>query len=172
MPMVGYRASAIVLILAMAASPVLAGTYKWIDAKGVVNYSDNPPASAVAKPQLVEERISVIPSDPSIGPAVAAMQARAERRAQYEEADYALRQRYMLEAQANSAAAICPYGSNCDVGYAAPAYYPYAYGGWGYLTGAGRRFSPQVMHHRASFRPGAGFSPGRGAPPAGRGSLR
>jgi len=171
MRMVGRLAPGIVLILAMAASPALAETYKWVDAKGVVNYSSTPPPTA-AKPQLVDERISVIPSDPSIGPAIAAMQARAERRAQYEEADYALRQRYMLEAQVNYAATTCPYGSICDAGYAAPAYYPYGYGGWGYLTGGARRFPPHATHHRASFRPGGGAPHARGMTHAGRGSSR
>ena len=112
MSMVGNRAPAIVLILAMAASPALAETYKWVDAKGVVTYSDTPPPSMAAKPQVVEERVSVIPPDPTIGPAIAAMQARAERRAQFEEADYLQRQRYMLEAQATYAATACPYGSH------------------------------------------------------------
>lgn len=169
MHMVGSRSPAIVLIVAMAASPVLAETYKWVDAKGVVNYSSSPPPTA-AKPQVVEERVSVIPSDPSIGPAVAAMQARAERRAQYEEADYLLRQRYMLEAQANYAATTCPYGSICDTRYAAPAYYPYGYGGWGYLAGAARRHPPHVSHYRASYRPGGGTPHVRAATPSGRDS--
>lgn len=171
MTMVVNRSPAIVLILAMAASPVLAGTYKWVDAKGAVTYSDSPPPSMAVKSSVVEERVSVIPPDPSIGPAVAAMQARAARRAQDEEADYLQRQRYMLEAQANYAATTCPYGSNCGVGYAS-AYYPYGYGGWGYRTGGARRGPPYAMHHRASFRPGVGAAPGRGPAPAGRGSFR
>jgi hypothetical protein len=188
MSMIGNRPPAIVLILAMAASPVLAETYKWVDAKGVVTYSDSPPPSTAAKPKVVEERISVIPPDPALGPAVAAMQARAERRTQYEEADYLLRQRYMLEAQANYAATACPYGSICDAGYAS-SYYPYAYGGLGYRAGAGRRYPPQVSPYRsywdypvypaayrpgggASFQTGAGAPSGRGAVSAGRGSFR
>lgn len=182
MSMVGSRAPAIVLILAMAASPALAETYKWVDAKGVVTYSDTPPPSMAAKPKVVEERISVIAPDPSLVPAVAAMQARAERRAQFEEADYLQRQRYMLEAQANYAATTCPYGTICDAGYAAPAYYPYAYAGWGYLTGAGRRgHRPHVSPYRnywdypvypAAYRPGAGAVHTRGATHSGRGSFR
>jgi hypothetical protein len=164
----------------MAASPALAETYKWVDAKGVVTYSDTPPPSMAAKTLVVEERVSVIPPDPSIGPAVAAMQARAERRAQFEEADYLQRQRYMLEAQANYAATACPYGTICDAGYAAPAYYPYGVGGWGYLVSSSRRHGPHATPYRASFRPGpaasfrpgAGASHGRGATSAGRGSIR
>jgi hypothetical protein len=143
MSMVGNHSPAIFLILAMTASPVLADTYKWIDAKGVVTYSDSPPPAMATKAKVIEERVSVIPPDPALGQAVAAMQARAERRAQYEEADYALRQRYMLEAQTNYAAA--------GDAYADSAYYPYGYGGWGY--GVGRRFGPRVAHYGGPIRP-------------------
>jgi Domain of unknown function (DUF4124) len=176
MRMVGYRAPAIVLFLAMAAAPAVAETYKWVDAKGVVTYSDTPPQSMAAKPQVVAERVSVMPPDPMFAPAAAALEARLARRTQYEEADYLQRQRYMLEAQLTQ----MNYAAAADA-YAAAAYAPYyGYGGWGYATGAGRRYSPQVMHHRtsfrpgagASFRPGAGISHGRGAASAGRGSIR
>jgi len=162
------------LVLAMAAAPVLAETYKWVDAKGVVNYSSTPPPAAV-KAQVVGERISVLPPDPLLGPAVAAMQARAERRAKDEEADYARRQQYLLQAQANDAAAGC-YGGDCGVGYDAPYYYPYAVAGRGYR--GGRRHGPHVTPYRsywdypvypgitrtggsATHARGAGF-PGRG----------
>jgi len=174
--MTGRFSPGIVLVLAVAASPALAETYKWVDAKGVVTYSDTPPLSAAAKPKVVEERISVIPPDPSMGPAVAAMQARAERRAKDEEADYARRQQYMMQAQASYAATTCPYGTICDAGYDAPAYYPYGYGygygGRGYGVGGARRFSPYVNHHRAAFRPRMGHSHPRGATHAGRGPFR
>ena len=178
MPMVGYRASAIVLILAMAASPALAETYKWVDAKGVVTYSDTPPPSTAAKAQVVAERVSVMPPDPMFAPAAAALEARLARRAQYEEADYALRQRYMLEAQLTQ----MNYAAAADA-YAGAAYAPYyGYGGLGYVTGAGRRgHRPHVSPYRnywdypvypAAYRPGAGASHGRGAASAGRGSIR
>lgn len=148
MAMVGNRSSAIVLILAMAASPVLAGTYKWVDAKGVVTYSDSPPPSTATKPKVVEERISVMAPDPRFTSAAAALDARLARRAQYEEADYALRQRYMLEAQLTQ----MNYATAADA-YAAAAYAPYyGYGGWGNVGGA-RRFGPHVAHYRAPIRP-------------------
>jgi Domain of unknown function (DUF4124) len=182
MSMASNRASALVLILALAASPVLAETYKWVDAKGVVTYSDTPPPSTAAKPKVIEERVSVIPPDPAFGPAAAAMQARAERRAQYEEADYLQRQRYMLEAQLTQ----MNYAAAADA-YAADAYAPYyGYGGWGYVGGA-RRFGPTVTHYRTPIRPYSSLPsysdlPTYGAPragagvrvaaPAGRGSFR
>jgi hypothetical protein len=160
--MVGKRLPAMVLILAVVAAPAAAETYKWVDAKGVVTYSDSPPPSMATKTKVVEERISVIPPDPALGPAIAAMQARAERRAQSEEADYALRQKYMLEAQANYAAA----------GDATSAYYPYGYGGWGYAVSPGRRFGPRVAHHQGPIRPydslpSYGTLPSYTPPPAG-----
>ena len=176
MTMVVNRSPAIVLILAMAASPVLAGTYKWVDANGVVTYSDSPPPSTAAKSQVVAERVSVMPPDPMFAPAAAALEARLARRAQYEEADYLLRQRYMLEAQLT------------EMNYAAAAYAPYyGYGGWGY-AGGGRRFGPHVAHYRAPIRPynslpsytnlptygasRAGAATARVGAPAGRGSVR
>lgn len=196
--MVGRRFPAIALILAMAAPPVLAETYKWVDAKGVVNYSSSPPPAS-AKAQVVGERISVLPPDPSLGPAVAAMQARAERRAKDEEADFARRQQYQLQVQANQAAADCSYGAygayggNCGFGYDAPLYYPYAVAGSGYRARAGRRHAPYVSHYedlpnysdlpsypgtRAAYQPGgrtvygAGAMQARGATFQGRASFR
>lgn len=163
----------------MAAAPAFADTYKWVDAKGVVNYSSTPPPAS-AKAQVVGERISVLPPDPSLGPAVAAMEARAAQRAQYEEADYARRQQFLLQAQASESAAGC-YGSDCGIGYDAPIYYPYAGAGWAYRARAGRRHAPNVAHYRtywdfpvypAAYRPGAGTSFPRAGTPAGRGSFR
>lgn len=166
-------------MLAIAASPVLAETYKWVDAKGVVTYSDTPPPAS-AKAQVVGERISVLPPDPLLAPAVAAMEARAAQRAQYEEADYARRQQFLLQAQASESAAGC-YGSDCGIGYDAPIYYPYASAGWGYRARAGRRHPPHVSPYRnywdypvypAAYRPGGGVVHARGATHSGRGSIR
>jgi len=181
--MVGSRVPAIALMLAMAASPVLAQTYKWVDAKGVVNYSSSPPPAST-KARVVGERISVLPPDPSLGPAVAAMEARAAQRAQYEEADYARRQQYLLQARANEAAAGC-YGSDCGYGYDAPYYYPYAVAGRGYR--GGRRHAPYVSHYSdlptyadlpsypvtgPGFRPAGPVIRTGGAAFGGRGSIR
>jgi hypothetical protein len=157
----------IALLLALAAAPAAAETYKWVDAKGVVNYSSTPPPASAAKPQMVAERVSVMPPDPTYAPAAAALEARLARRAQYEEADYALRQRYMLEAQLTQ----MNYAAAADA-YAAAAYAPYyGYGGWGYMGGA-RRFGPQVTPYRAPIRPYGSLPsysslPSYGAPLAG-----
>jgi hypothetical protein len=183
MSMARNCAPALVVILALVASSVQAETYKWVDAKGVVTYSDSPPPSTAAKPKVVEERISVMAPDPRFASAAAALDARLARRAQYEEADYALRQRYMLEAQLTQ----MNYAAAADA-YAAAAYAPYyGYGGWGYVGGA-RRFGPNVAHYGAPIRPYSSLPsysdlPSYGAPragaatarigaPAGRGSFR
>ena len=166
--MIRSRLPAIILILAAAAPPALADTYKWVDEKGVVNYSNKPPPAAAAKQKVVEERVSVIAPDPSIGPAIAAMEARAARRARYEEADFLQRQRYLLAAQASDGGGSCSYGGNCGMGYDEPVYYPYGYPGV-FSAHSVRRFAPRPMHHvqRASLRSG-----GRGAAHAGRGPSR
>ena len=67
-------------LLVIAAAPLYAETYKWVDEKGVTNYSNAPPASRAAKTKLVEDRISVIPSDPTLPRAAAALRAREARR--------------------------------------------------------------------------------------------
>ena len=153
--MVGGRSPAIILILALAAPPVLAETYKWVDAKGVVNYSNKPPLAATAKPRVIEERISVVAPDPSVRPAIAAMQARAERRARYEEADFLQRQSIQLAAQSGNYSGASGYGVGGH----------FAYADWIYNAGAGRYFPPIVMHHRGLFPSG-----GRGGMHSGRGS--
>lgn len=167
MQMIRNRLPAIILILAAAAPPALADTYKWVDEKGVVNYSNKPPPAAAAKQKVVEERVSVIAPDPSIGPAIAAMEARVARRAQYEEADFLQRQRYLLAAQASYGDSSCSYG-DCGMGYDDTVYYPYGYPGV-FSAHSVRRFAPARVHHhhRASFPSG-----GRGAMRGGRGPAR
>ncbi len=87
----------LVILLALAAAPAAAaGTYKWVDENGVVNYSNTPPPEKFAKAKVIGDRVSVVPPDPSLGPAIAAMNARAAQRAQYDEADWLQRQRILL----------------------------------------------------------------------------
>jgi hypothetical protein len=118
------RFLAILLVFGTATPAVAAGTYKWVDDNGVVNYSNTPPPEKFAKAKVVGERISVVPTDPALGAAIAAMNARAAQRAQYEEADWQMRQRYLL-ATARPGSAPNAYGAGYDA-YAAP-YYPVAY---------------------------------------------
>ena len=79
-----------------AAAPVYADTYKWIDDKGVTNYSDSPPSAKASKAQVVTDRISIVSSDPSLRSAIAEFRTRAARQAEFDEADWLQRQRLML----------------------------------------------------------------------------
>ncbi len=164
--MPGRRCLAILLILAAAAPPVVAETYKWVDEKGVVNYSNKLPPGKVPKTQLVEERISIVAPDPSIGLAIAAMHARAARQAQYDEAEWLQRQRIMLAARPGAGYASCPYRTDCGMGYDpnTNSYYPYY--APAFVVGAASRLPPVFMQ-RSSFSSG-----GMGTMRSGRGSFR
>jgi hypothetical protein len=127
----------IALALALAVLPARAEMYKWVDSKGLVNYSNTPPPSAARVAQRVEERISVIGEDASTRDAVARMEERLARRAHYEALDWQQRQRAMV-AQRGTPTVGCGYGGYCGDDYAPssygmryyPAYYsPYSYGG-------------------------------------------
>jgi hypothetical protein len=164
------RCLPVILLILAAAPPVLAETYKWVDEKGVVNYSNTPPPAKFAKQQLIEQqRVSVVPHDPTLAAAIAAMDARAARQQAYDEAEYARRQGYMLAALDRTPARAydCPYRADCSTGYAPDYYYPYGYAGTLFIARAARGF-PHAAPHRVSFRSG-----GRGAPHAGgRGGSR
>ncbi|HET7198858.1 MAG TPA: DUF4124 domain-containing protein [Burkholderiales bacterium] len=98
---------------AAAAAPLHAQTYKWVDEKGVVNYSNKPPAAAKAKAQVVEDRLSVS-SDPELTAATAAMRALGAQRAALAEQEWLQRQRLMLAAQATPySTSPCPYRVDC-----------------------------------------------------------
>ena len=51
-----FRLLALVpMVLFAAAAPAHAQLYKWVDAKGVTNYSSTPPAGPVKKAPVVSE---------------------------------------------------------------------------------------------------------------------
>ena len=56
------------VVLLLVARHLCAETYKWVDEKGVTNYSSSPPANAklAEKTQVVEERLSVYTPDPGL----------------------------------------------------------------------------------------------------------
>lgn len=110
-------------ILLFAAPPLHAETYKWVDDKGVTNYSNTPPPAKVSKAKVIEERISIVPADPTLGAASAAMRTREARRAQYADEEWLLRLR-LLAMQANAAYLECPYRADCGYGARAYPYYP------------------------------------------------
>src|SRR4051794_7601547 len=122
------RVAAVLFLLTLAA-PAFAETYKWVDERGVVNYSNAPPAGAAVKAkaktfQEVEDRLSSYETDPSLKSAAAYRgpsyyEQQAER-------EWLQRQRLMASSGAAAQAAPCvaPYRGDCD-DYSA-GYYPYA----------------------------------------------
>lgn len=112
-------------ILLCAALPTGADTYKWVDEKGVTNYSSTPPPGA-AKAQVIEERVSVVPTDPALGPAIAEMRVQAARRAEFVELAWLQRQRLMPDPSPAVMAGDCPYRADCSESYF-PLVYPYGY---------------------------------------------
>ena len=73
----------IVLAAVLAAAPVHAELFKWVDGRGVTNYSNQAPADPVAakKVTTVEDRISVYTPDKSLLDAVAASRQQSSNRA-------------------------------------------------------------------------------------------
>jgi hypothetical protein len=82
------------LLLLLLAPLAQAQTYKWVDERGVVNYSNTPPPAAT-KAQPVEDRISVYASEPTIAHSVS-----VEQRLAALEAEWLQRQRLMAYAAA------------------------------------------------------------------------
>jgi hypothetical protein len=123
---------ALMLVLAATAvAPVFAQqTYKWVDERGVVNYSNVPPSKRPAQAQPIENRVSVVPGDPNLAAAIAAMQAQGLRQAEFAHQEWLARQQGMLQAQA--LAALYP-----PLADHAPVHYGYGYGRYGYRYGYG-----------------------------------
>jgi len=112
------RSAALLLTLLLAAAAAHAETYKWVDERGVVNYSNAPPAGIkAAKPiPASEDRVSIIETD-------AATKAAAAQRgpSYYEqqlERDWQQRQRLMAAANAAARPAACSPGYDCAGDYA------------------------------------------------------
>ena len=64
-----FRRALIAFAVLAAASPLAgAQVYKWTDDKGVVNYSNTPPADSKSKKgmSVVEDRVSVYSADPAV----------------------------------------------------------------------------------------------------------
>ena len=121
------------LLLAAAlalALPLQAETYKWVDEKGVTHYSSTPPTGAV-KATTIEERVSVVPTDPSLQSAIADMRAQALRRQEFVEQEYLQRQRLSIEKDMLAMTIPkCPYRAECGDGYLPYVYPWYGYGGY------------------------------------------
>jgi hypothetical protein len=70
-----------VLALMLAAIPAHAQVYKWVDERGVTNYSNEPPAArnAVVKTATVADRISVYAPEPAVQRAMNAVSLGRDR---------------------------------------------------------------------------------------------
>ena len=112
-------------LIALFALPAGAETYKWVDERGVINYSNTPPAGVkAAKPLPAAERVSVVESDE------ATKTASAQRGPSYYEQqlerEWAQRQRLMVAEKASSPAPCTPYDYfSCASDSRLSDYYPY-----------------------------------------------
>lgn len=139
------------LLLFLAAAPLAqAETYKWVDERGVVNYSNAPPpdsARSAIPAQTVPDRISSYQTDAATSPSIEVYRRLDANREEW------LQRQYLMAMQA--AAAPQPATNYYDYG---PYYYP-VYG--------------VVPARRGFHRGGAAFTPIRSGPhPSPRASLR
>jgi len=85
------------LVLALLIAPAAhAETYKWVDERGVVNYSNTPPPAAAKATQGITDRLSIIESDPALKRVAYAPPSPRELMLQQE---WLQRQRLMAERQ-------------------------------------------------------------------------
>ncbi len=145
--MAGRSSLAILVLLALAAPPLQAETFKWVDEKGVTNYSNAPPPSGKTAKSVrtVEDRISTYETDPSLKSAM-----QNYRRADYAEAEWLQRQQIMAM---RAAYTDCPpYRPDChNDGYRSGAYYPF------FAFPAVRSTVTRQGFFPASFQPPASF---------------
>lgn len=133
------------MLLVLAAPLAHAQTYKWVDERGVVNYSNTPPPNA-AKAQPVEDRISVYASDPVI-----AQPGAVDRRLAALDAEWLQRQQLM--AYAAAAAPQAPVYDDYRMGsYYAPYILPAVAHRRPVFFGPATTFRPAVRTQRASIR--------------------
>src|SRR5712692_6750694 len=119
------RTLAVVLLL--VARSLCAETYKWVDERGVTNYSSSPPANGklAKKAQVVEEHLSVYTPDPGL---LRAIQVRPPMSAPmpYGSAGAYAPQQYAVATQAMYDDCLAQRRVDCN-----GASYPY--GGYGYF---------------------------------------
>ena len=156
------------LIAAFAGDHAVADLYRWVDAKGVVNYSNIPPQGVDAKRIAeTEPTVSVIPPPPEKQPELkqAVREAALLRRIEQLEDELAALRR------ASAPAVVYAYPDPAPVPtvtYSAPVVYPFPIYSWPVTKpGFGHRFKPGIGH---GFKPGKpGFASHRhvGGRPAG-----
>ena len=116
-------ACAIALCIAL---PLQAQTYKWVDEKGVTNYSTSPPPQKAKAKVIDDDQVSIVPTDPDLARQGEALRKREQRRADQAQAE-AQRRRQQQQPSAQPA-----YTSATD------EYYDDWWGGgygWGYTPG-------------------------------------
>ena len=67
----------LLVLLLGATTPASAELYKWVDERGITNYSSEPPATSAAKLTRVENKLSVYTPDDGVLQAVKAVRERA-----------------------------------------------------------------------------------------------
>lgn len=139
-----FPISALFFFLAAVFSiaPAAAELYKWVDERGVTNYSSEPPSSATAANKLskVENKISVYTPDDGVMQAVKAVRERAIQAITAPEPARSPVARIAVE-QSGYEQCVTSGRLGCEDLY--PAYFPASYipvGGYGY--GYGRRIPP------------------------------
>ena len=120
---------ATVLAASLPAAAAAAQVYKWVDERGVLNYSNQLPVNlgAASKPVIVEDRVSVYTPDPALVQAIAALRRGGGAAARIAE----LERQLAAERQARQVAAVattprpsdlCSGVANC--GDLSSVYYP------------------------------------------------
>jgi len=117
----------LVVVLLLVARPLCAETYKWVDEKGVTNYSSSPPANAALakKAQVVEERLSVYTPDAGL---LRAIQVRPQTSYPMPNgaAEAFARQQYAVATQAMYDDCLAQRRVDCNgAGYPYGGYFPY-----------------------------------------------
>jgi hypothetical protein len=142
----------IALLAILASAPASAQVYKWVDERGVTNYSSQPPTDAAKKVAIVEDKISVYTPDKALMRAIEAARPRSnqglsERVASLErqlEAERRARQ-YASAAEPQAAYDPCQGGREIDCGGFYSGYYPY---GPAYVIAAYRHLPRNIVQTR------------------------
>ena len=144
-------ASRLLVVLLALAPAAQAETYKWVDERGVVNYSNSPPPAAAKAPQQIAERVSTYQTDPALR-TVAARGVTPYEQMAHEE--WMQRQRLMADAELVKALYTVPVDD--AVYYSRPYAYSYGYGYGARRTKASHRHQGRsgahVSHHLGSRR--------------------
>ena len=155
---------ALALVAVFFAGHASAQIYKWVDDNGVTHYSDTAPEKTkpANKLDVVAERISVYPQDPSLMQQMAYANSNAALASRVANLEHQLQAERMARQYAAAASQVytsaydqC--GLDCD-GYG--GYYPY--------VGVPVIVAP-VHHHFSSVPRTGGFVQSRGRAPAARG---